>query len=108
MLDLDRHKVFGGQSGYQNFSEQCLEADNVATSGLDAASEIRVERVFEDGKSECGMADYQVRKWSAWHHHMRPLNFSYNEQNVLEMTIFVKNCHRSFFSLTLSVCSHAV
>ena len=29
-----------------------------------------IERVFEDGKSECGMADYQVRKWSVWHHHM--------------------------------------
>jgi len=29
-----------------------------------------VERVFEDAKSECGMADYQVRQWSAWHHHM--------------------------------------
>jgi hypothetical protein len=29
-----------------------------------------VERAFQDGKSECGMADYQVRKWSAWHHHM--------------------------------------
>jgi hypothetical protein len=29
-----------------------------------------VERSFEDAKSECGMADYQVRKWSAWHHHM--------------------------------------
>jgi SRSO17 transposase len=29
-----------------------------------------IERTFEDGKSECGMADYQVRKWSAWHHHM--------------------------------------
>ena len=29
-----------------------------------------VERVFEDAKSECGMADYQVRKWSGWHHHM--------------------------------------
>jgi hypothetical protein len=28
-----------------------------------------VERTFEDAKSECGMADYQVRKWSAWHHH---------------------------------------
>ena len=24
-----------------------------------------IERAFEDGKSECGMADYQVRKWSA-------------------------------------------
>jgi SRSO17 transposase len=29
-----------------------------------------VERGFEDAKSECGMADYQVRKWKAWHHHM--------------------------------------
>jgi SRSO17 transposase len=29
-----------------------------------------VERTFEDAKSECGMADYQVRKWTAWHHHM--------------------------------------
>ncbi len=29
-----------------------------------------VERAFEDAKSECGMADYQVRKWRAWHCHM--------------------------------------
>lgn len=29
-----------------------------------------IERSFEDAKSECGMADYQVRKWQAWHHHM--------------------------------------
>jgi len=29
-----------------------------------------VERAFADAKSECGMADYQVRKWNAWHHHM--------------------------------------
>ena len=29
-----------------------------------------VEHVFEDAKIECGMADYQGRKWSAWHHHM--------------------------------------
>jgi len=29
-----------------------------------------VERAFEDAKSECGMADYQVRKWNGWHHHM--------------------------------------
>ncbi|HKH44000.1 MAG TPA: IS701 family transposase, partial [Thermoanaerobaculia bacterium] len=25
---------------------------------------------FEDAKSECGLADYQVRGWLAWHHHM--------------------------------------
>ena len=29
-----------------------------------------VERAFEDAKSQCGMADYQVRLWNGWHHHM--------------------------------------
>jgi SRSO17 transposase len=29
-----------------------------------------IERAFEDGKSESGMADYQIRGWRAWHHHM--------------------------------------
>jgi len=29
-----------------------------------------VERAFEDAKSQCGMADYQVRVWKGWHHHM--------------------------------------
>ena len=29
-----------------------------------------VERAFEDAKSQCGMAHYQVRLWNGWHHHM--------------------------------------
>ena len=29
-----------------------------------------IERAFEDGKSYVGMAQYQVRGWRAWHHHM--------------------------------------
>jgi SRSO17 transposase len=29
-----------------------------------------IERAFQEGKSESGMADYQARKWSSWHHHM--------------------------------------
>ena len=29
-----------------------------------------VERAIEDGKSTAGMADYQVRTWTGWHHHM--------------------------------------
>ena len=29
-----------------------------------------VERSFQDGKSECGMDEYQARGWYAWHHHM--------------------------------------
>ena len=29
-----------------------------------------IEHNFHEAKSECGMADYQVRRWDAWHHHM--------------------------------------
>ena len=29
-----------------------------------------IERAFEDGKQEASMADYQVRGWLAWYHHM--------------------------------------
>ncbi len=29
-----------------------------------------VERAFEDAKGACGMADYQVRGFHAWHHQM--------------------------------------
>jgi SRSO17 transposase len=29
-----------------------------------------VEEVLEDGKLHLGMADYEARAWSSWHHHM--------------------------------------
>jgi SRSO17 transposase len=29
-----------------------------------------IERAFQDAKGNCGMADYMVRSWNAWHHHM--------------------------------------
>src|SRR6266705_6696233 len=29
-----------------------------------------VEQCFEEGKTELGMADYEVRKYPGWHHHM--------------------------------------
>jgi len=29
-----------------------------------------IERSFEDAIAIAGMADYQVRNWNAWHHHM--------------------------------------
>ena len=29
-----------------------------------------IEHAFQEGKSTVGMAEYQVRGWLAWHHHM--------------------------------------
>ena len=29
-----------------------------------------IERSFQDGKSHCGLGDYQIRGWQGWHHHM--------------------------------------
>ncbi len=29
-----------------------------------------IEQSFRNAKSDCGMADYQVRGWVGWHHHM--------------------------------------
>jgi SRSO17 transposase len=29
----------------------------------------RIEECFERAKGEAGLADYQVRNWTAWHHH---------------------------------------
>ena len=29
-----------------------------------------IERTFQDGKTSVGMADYQVRRWKGWQHHM--------------------------------------
>jgi SRSO17 transposase len=35
-----------------------------------ACSRYWIERAFEDAKGICGLADYRVRSWNAWHHHM--------------------------------------
>jgi SRSO17 transposase len=29
-----------------------------------------VERTFQDSKMQCGLGEYQARKWRSWHHHM--------------------------------------
>jgi SRSO17 transposase len=35
-----------------------------------AKAEHRIEECIQRGKSEAGMADYQVRTWIGWHHHI--------------------------------------
>ena len=56
-----------------------------------------VERAFEDAKGACGMADYQVRGWQAWHHHralvMVALMFLAKERLVNRDTAKLLSCH---------------
>jgi SRSO17 transposase len=40
------------------------------TLALVTGTRIRVEEYFEDGKMHLGMADYEARAWTSWHHHM--------------------------------------
>jgi len=38
--------------------------------GQMSASRYWMERAIEDAKGEAGIADYEVRGWRGWHHHM--------------------------------------
>jgi SRSO17 transposase len=40
------------------------------TMALVSGCRVRVEEYFQDGKSHLGMAQYETRGWSSWHHHM--------------------------------------
>ena len=46
--------------------------ENITLCALVRKHHVRfwIERMFQDAKTSVGMADYQVRKWRAWHHHM--------------------------------------
>lgn len=40
------------------------------TMALVSGTRYRVEEYFEEGKGYLGMAQYEARAWSSWHHHM--------------------------------------
>jgi SRSO17 transposase len=42
----------------------------LATLALVSGCRFRVEEFFQEGKSYLGMAQYEARAWSSWHHHM--------------------------------------
>jgi len=35
-----------------------------------------IEHSFHEAKNECGMVDYQVRRWDVWLHHMALVMFA--------------------------------
>jgi len=59
--------------GYLNsYHSFCNASENASFDELAKMQSSRywVERAFQDAKGYCGMAEYMVRNWNAWHHHM--------------------------------------
>jgi len=68
------HWLVRREFGASEISHYCLSNAPLETP-LQKLAQIQAQRFFiehnfHEAKSECGMADYQVRRWNAWHHHM--------------------------------------
>jgi SRSO17 transposase len=46
------------------------EEEPLATMALVTGTRYSVEEFFEEGKGYLGMAQYEARAWTSWHHHM--------------------------------------
>jgi SRSO17 transposase len=65
---------------------------------LAGAARWRVEECLEDGKMHLGMADYEARSWSSWHHHMALVAMAH-----LFVTLIKRDVKRDVPDLTLDL-----
>ncbi|MCP5245120.1 MAG: IS701 family transposase [Burkholderiales bacterium] len=68
------HLLARREAGASEISHYCLSNASLETP-LQELAQVQtqrffIEHCFHEAKSECGMDDYQVRRWDAWHHHM--------------------------------------
>jgi SRSO17 transposase len=69
-----RHLLVRREFGASEISHYCLSNAPLETP-LQKLAQVQAQRFFiehnfHEAKSECGMTDYQMRRWDAWHHHM--------------------------------------
>jgi SRSO17 transposase len=68
------HLLVRREVGANEISHYCLSNAPAHTPWCDLAraqaQRFFIEHSFREAKSECGLADYQVRRWDAWHHHV--------------------------------------
>ena len=61
-----------------------------------ASCRFYIERTFQDAKTSIGMADYQMRGWTGWHHHMAmimpALMFLMKERIINEADVSLLSC----------------
>jgi hypothetical protein len=66
-----------------------------------------VEQCFEEGKTELGMAQYEVRKYTGWHHHMLLTMLAHFFLWHLKGRILLANLEISFHCTTTDSCVDA-
>jgi SRSO17 transposase len=52
------------------YLSNAAEGEPLETMALVTGTRYRVEEFFEEGKGYLGMAQYEARAWTSWHHHM--------------------------------------
>jgi len=57
-------------SQYKYSVSNAPESTMIERLAFQQAQRYWIERALQDAKSNAGMADYQVRGWTAWHHHI--------------------------------------
>jgi SRSO17 transposase len=55
---------------FKYYLSNASEETTLETLALVSSCRYRVEEFFAEGKSYLGMADYEGRSWTTWHHHM--------------------------------------
>jgi SRSO17 transposase len=63
-------RSLGADSEIKYYVSNAAADTRLETLALVSGCRYRVEEFFEEGKSYLGMAQYEARAWSSWHHHM--------------------------------------
>jgi SRSO17 transposase len=69
VLVVMRVKEASGALKYDYYLSNAPADTPIAEFARVAKAEHRIEECIQRGKSEAGLADYEVRTWSGWHHH---------------------------------------
>ena len=69
LLLVTREAQSGGKFKHDYYLSNADPAEPLGELARVTRAAHRVEECFRRGKSEAGLADYQVRNWLGWHHH---------------------------------------
>lgn len=69
LLVLTRVRDEAGAIRYQEYLSNAPAGTPLAELARVVKAEHRIEDCIQRGKSELGLADYEVRSWSGWYHH---------------------------------------